>query len=72
MDEYLFTVLAKLKADRLKLEKAARNRELDALDGYYSQGRAQSTRAPSPRARRGEPLPDLSAIVPAHGLRGWS
>ena len=73
MDEYLFTVLAKLKADRLKLEKAARDREFDALDGYYAQDRAQSARAPSPRARRGEPpLPDLSAIVSAHGLRGWS
>ena len=68
MDEYLFTVLAKLKADRLTLEKAARDKEIEALDDYYRTG---SSPSPSPRARRGEPL-DLSGVIPTHGLRGWS
>ena len=67
MDEYLFTVLAKLKADRLALEKAARDKEIEALDDYYRQG----SKSPSPRARRSETL-DLSGAVPTHGLRGWS
>jgi hypothetical protein len=70
MDEYLFTLLAKLKADRLKLQKAARDREIEALDDYYSS--ARRSKAPSPSARRSDSLPELSAIVSAHGLRGWS
>ena len=65
MDEYLFTVLAKLKTDRLTLEKAAHDKEIEALDDYYQQ------RSPSPRARRSDPL-DLSGVIPTHGLRGWS
>ncbi|HEY6641534.1 hypothetical protein [Povalibacter sp.] len=66
MDEYLFTVLAKLKADRLKLarEEQQRNVKFDAVDAPAH---------PSPRARRApEPSADLLSIVSTHGLRGWS
>lgn len=68
MDEYLFTVLAKLKADRLKLEREERQQAAaESLDFIETPPHR------SPRARRSPAsLPDFSAVVPTHGLRGWS
>lgn len=67
MDDYLFIVLAKLKADRLKLERerAVAQPEIPGLD---------VAKSASPRARRSavEIPADLMSIVPTHGLRGWS
>ncbi len=66
MDEYLFTVLAKLKADRLQLERAERQR--NAEDNAIAVPAHRS-----PRARRSQVVSsELLSIVPTHGLRGWS
>lgn len=65
MDEYLFTVLAKLKADRLKLERESRQLPVEE--------RVELPVRRSPRARRSSPeQAELFSIVPTHGLRGWS
>lgn len=66
MDEYLFTVLAKLKADRLKLEREAKLKPTVSDELLAPEHR-------SPRARRSPALSaELLSIVPTHGLRGWS
>ncbi|HMN45815.1 MAG TPA: hypothetical protein PKE27_14650 [Povalibacter sp.] len=66
MDEYLFTVLAKLKADRLTLERKERQPRVEEEAIELPAHR-------SPRARRGQVASsELLSIVPAHGLRGWS
>ncbi len=66
MDEYLFAVLAKLKADRLKLEREAGQRKVD-------EERLELPAHRSPKARR-SPVQssELLSIVSTHGLRGWS
>lgn len=66
MDEYLFTVLAKLKADRLKL---ARTPEPQPVKDEAIESPAHR----SPKARRSQAVSsELLSIVPTHGLRGWS
>ncbi|HKE93371.1 MAG TPA: hypothetical protein VKB34_03615 [Povalibacter sp.] len=66
MDEYLFILVAKLKADRLRLQReeqgvvAVRERE-------------ELPRHQSPKARRSASVSgDWSSVVSTHGLRGWS
>ena len=74
MDEYLFTVLAKLKADRLQLERAARDRKLEELDDYQQGSQSSS---PSPRARRsaspaaGSVCRSFRRMVCAAGVDCW-
>ena len=66
MDEYLFTVLAKLKADKLKLQQREGTQPLENDQMTESEHR-------SPKARRSPAAsPDLSWVVSTHGLRGWS
>jgi hypothetical protein len=66
MDEYLFILMAKLKADRARLERNAQYPEPATTPEEVPQHR-------SPRARRTAPPDvDLSAVVSTHGLRGWS
>jgi hypothetical protein len=66
MDEYTFILLAKLKADRLKLERQQANGpivptdEPDAVSAHRSR-----------RARWSSPAPE-DLPVSTHGLRGWS
>jgi hypothetical protein len=66
MDEYLFTVLAKLKADRLKVERQEQQQKAaeDVIETPVHR---------SPRARRSVTTSaDWRSIVSTHGLRGWS
>lgn len=65
MDEYLFTVLAKLKADKLRLERAPRSQPVEDEP-------MESPPHRSPKARRSQSSSELLSIVPTHGLRGWS
>jgi hypothetical protein len=66
MDEYLFTVLAKLKADKLMLERKERQPHVEGDETELTVHRL-------PRARRGQVASsELLSIVPTHGLRGWS
>jgi hypothetical protein len=53
MDEYLFIVLAKLRADRLKLEREARAESFGRHAREDEFGQLQERR--SPRARRFNP-----------------
>ena len=66
MDEHLFTVLAKLKADTPRL--AQKERQPAVRDDEM-----EVTAHRSPRARRSQvDSSELLSIVPTHGLRGWS
>ena len=68
MDDYIFIVLAKFKADLRRLERERLAKSADAATE-----RAELPAHRSPKARRAEPShPDLSALVSTHGLRGWS
>lgn len=52
MDEYLFIALAKLRADRLTLERGAR---AESVGDEASDGSGQPQERHSPRARRVNP-----------------
>lgn len=66
MDEYLFTVLAKLKADKLMQERKERQPQMQDEE-------IESPPHRSPWARRGQVASsEWLSIVPTHGLRGWS
>jgi hypothetical protein len=66
MDEYTFILLAKLKADRLKLE----HQQANGAKATTDEPDAVSTHR-SRRARWSSPAPE-DLPISAHGLRGWS